>query len=116
VTHWWDEPGFLWHRSHGQHVKNVNPLIEAAVIQLAQGILKRGVKKMHATLLLPESEHPGPVRVADVEKVFQKYNLWTGARKVKIKPKQRCHYEADCTNLIWHTDLHHFHHGEWVIA
>jgi IS30 family transposase len=25
-------------------------------------------------------------------------------------------YEADYTNLIWHTDLHQFHQGEWVIA
>jgi IS30 family transposase len=39
-----------------------------------------------------------------------------GARKVKVKPKQRCRYEADYTNLIQHTDLHHFHYGEWVMA
>jgi hypothetical protein len=116
VTQYPDEHGFSWHRSHGRHVKNVNPLIEAAMIQLAQGILKRGVKKSHATLLLPEYEHLGPVSIADVEKVFQQYNLWTGGRKVKIKPKQRCRYEADYTNLIWHADLHHFHQGEWAIA
>jgi hypothetical protein len=97
-------------------VKNDNPLIEAAIIQFAKGILKRGVRKMHTTLLLPEYEHLGPVSVADVEKAFQQHNLWTGARKVKIKSKQRCRYEADYTNLSWHTDLHHFHHCEWVVA
>jgi hypothetical protein len=62
---------------HGRHVKNVNPLIGAGIIQLAQGILKRGVKKMHATVLLPEDEHLGPVSAADVEKVLHQYNLWT---------------------------------------
>jgi hypothetical protein len=116
VIQYWDEYGFSWHRSHGRHVKSVNPLIEAAVIQLAQGILKRGVKQMHSTLLLPKYEHLAPVSVADVEKVFQQYNLWTGAGKVKIKQKHQCRYEADSTNLIWHTDLHQFHHDEWVIA
>jgi IS30 family transposase len=35
---------------------------------------------------------------------------------VKIKPKQRRCYGADHTNLIWHTNLHHFHLGESVIA
>jgi hypothetical protein len=59
MTRYWDEHGFSWHHSHGRDVKNVNPLIEAAIIQLAQGILKRGVKKMQATLLLPEYEHLG---------------------------------------------------------
>jgi hypothetical protein len=116
ATQYWDEYGFSRHRSHGRHVKNVSPLIETAIIQLAQGIIKRRVKKMHTMLLLPECEHLGPVGVVDAEKVFQQYNLWTGARKVKIKPKQRCRYEADYTNLIWHTDPNHFHHGEWVIA
>jgi hypothetical protein len=71
VTQDWDEHGFSWHRSHGRHVKNAKPLIKGAIIQLAQGILKRGVKKMHATLLLPEYEYQRPVSVADVEKVFQ---------------------------------------------
>jgi hypothetical protein len=57
-------------------VKSVNPFIEAAIIQLTQGILKRGVKKMHATLLLPEYEHLGPyhpqqkVRTSALQKEF----------------------------------------------
>jgi hypothetical protein len=71
VTHYWDEDGFSWHSSHSRHVKNVNPHIEAAIIQLAQCLPKRGVKKMYPTLLLPEYEHLGPVSVADVEMVFQ---------------------------------------------
>jgi hypothetical protein len=35
---------------------------------------------------------------------------------VKSKPTERYRCEAEHTNLIWHTDLHRFHHGEWVIA
>jgi CYTH domain-containing protein len=28
----------------------------------------------------------------------------------------RCRYEVDYTNLIWHIDMHHFHHDGWIIA
>jgi hypothetical protein len=59
-------------------------------------------------LLLPEYDFLGPVNVTDVEKTVQGYNFWAGEWKPKLKPPQRCRYEADDVNLIWHTDLHYF--------
>jgi hypothetical protein len=71
---------------------------------------------MHATLLLPEYNFLGPRSVIDVENHFQRYDLWTGERKPKLKPPQRCRYEADYVNLIWHMDLYPFHRGDWIIG
>jgi hypothetical protein len=78
--------------------------------------LKQEVKKMYATLLLPEYDHPGPISTTDAEKVFQQHHLWPGERKPKVKLPNRYRYEADYTNLIYHTYLHLFHHGGWIIA
>jgi hypothetical protein len=71
---------------------------------------------MHATMLLPEYDHLGTISTTDVEKVFQQCNLWAGERKPKVKLPNWCQYEANCTNLIWHTDLQYFHHDGWTIA
>jgi hypothetical protein len=78
--------------------------------------VKRGVKKMPATLLFPEYDHPGPVRAADLEKGFNKCSLWTGKRKPKIKLPIHGRGEDDYKNRIWHTDLRDFHNGGWIIA
>jgi hypothetical protein len=116
VTDHWDDHHIHWHRSYSHSEKIVPLVVENATLQLSHGCLKRGVKKMHATLLLPEYDAIGPVSVTDVQKNFERHNLWTGERKPKVKVPQRCPYEGDYVNLIEHTDLHHFHHGDWIIA
>jgi hypothetical protein len=116
VTDYWDDHYIQWHRSHSHSEKVVPPVVEDAILRLSHGLLKRGIQKMHATLLLPEYDTIGPVSVTDVQKIFEQHNLWTGERKPKVKVPQRCRYEGDYVNLIWHTDHHHFHHGYWIIA
>jgi hypothetical protein len=71
---------------------------------------------MHATLLLQEYGHLGSVNATDIEKIFQKYHFWTGKRTRIVKSPNRRRYEADYNNLIWHSNLHLFHHGDWCIA
>jgi hypothetical protein len=91
-------------------------VVQETIIQLARGPMKRGVKKMYATLLFPEYDNLGAINATDVAKVFQEYNLWAGKRKSKVKLLNRCRDIAGYTNLIWHTDPHHFNHGGWIIA
>jgi hypothetical protein len=113
VTDYWDDHHIQWHRSHSHNEKVVPPVVGDAILRLSHGLLKRGVKKMHATLLLHEYDTVGPVSVTDIQTIFKRHNLWTGERKPKVKVPQRCRYEGDYLNLIWHIDLHH---GDWIIG
>jgi hypothetical protein len=78
--------------------------------------MKREVRKTHATVLPPEYYHLDPVNATKIEKIFQKYHLWTGKRTPTVKLPNRCRHEANYNSLIWHSNLHHFHHGDWIIA
>jgi hypothetical protein len=71
---------------------------------------------MHAIMLLPEYDHFGPVSATNIEKVFQKYYLWAPKKGPTVQLPNRCRYEANYNNLIWHSDLHHFHRGDWITA
>jgi hypothetical protein len=58
----------------------------------------------------------GPSARRTSRKFFWQYNLWAGERKPKVKLPNRCRYESNYINLIWHTDLQYFHHDGWTIA
>jgi hypothetical protein len=54
VTRYWTDYGFQWYCPYDAPEKNVSPAVQEAIIRLAHGLLKRGMKNMYATLLLPE--------------------------------------------------------------
>jgi hypothetical protein len=113
---YWADQGFEWYRPYAPLKNLIAPVTQEMIMQLACYLMNPGVKKMHATLLLPESDYLNPVSIMDIEKSFAKCNLWTGKRKPKVKFPIRCRYEADYNTMIWHADLHYFHHGGWIIA
>jgi hypothetical protein len=113
---YWADQGFQWHPPHALLEKSVGPIVQETTLQLAHSLTNRGMKKVHAAMLLPECDYLGLVSAPDVEKAFCKCNLGTGQRRPKVLFPVRCHWEAYHTNMIWHTDLHHFHHGGWIIA
>jgi hypothetical protein len=53
---------------------------------------------MHAAALHLEYKHLAARNVADVEKVFQYYNLWIGERESKMKSIKPFQYEANSAN------------------
>jgi hypothetical protein len=108
----WAGQRFQWHRSHAPPQNAVAPAVEDTILRLARGVMKSRVKKMHKTLRLPECDHLGPVNATDIEKIFQKYHLWTGKRTQTVKSPNRCRYEDDYNNIIWHSDLRHFYYGD----
>jgi transposase InsO family protein len=85
-------------------------------LRLSSTLLKPGLRKTHEILLLDEYEYLGPVTLPDVKKVFEKHDLWNRKKKPKKIVRPRCRYEADYVNMIWHTDLHHFHGKHLIIT
>ncbi|KAH0791079.1 Integrase core domain containing protein [Histomonas meleagridis] len=50
-----------------------------------------------------------------VYKTLKSNSLMKYTKPNQVPQKQRCRYEADNPDLIWHTDLHHFD-GQYLIA
>jgi transposase InsO family protein len=116
VTQFWNFYHIPWRRNTGRPKKPIKPEIEITILELSHEPLQRGIKKMHATLLLPRYDYLGPVSRHDVEKVYEKYNLYTGKTGPKKTKHVRCRYEADYANMVWHVDLHFFQRDHKVIA
>jgi hypothetical protein len=116
VKNYWTQLGIDWQRTSGRKKKEIDPEVEATILQIWNQPYKPGVRKMHSILLLPEYDFLGPVSLRDVLKVFKKNSLWRGKLKKQKKELYRCEYEADYVNMIWHTDLHLFKKTQQVIT
>jgi hypothetical protein len=57
VRDYWEQHGIAWHGPRGRLWATVPPEVETVIMELASDTLKRGVKKMHATLQLPQYDH-----------------------------------------------------------
>jgi hypothetical protein len=57
VREYWEQHGIAWHRPPGRICTTVAPEFETIILEPARHILKRGVKKMHDTLHLPQYNH-----------------------------------------------------------
>jgi hypothetical protein len=62
VKHDGNEKGLQWHQSQGSQEKPIQPEVEKVILELSALPLKRGVKKIHATLLLPKYDSLGTVK------------------------------------------------------
>jgi hypothetical protein len=116
ITTYWDTYSMDWHRPFGKKSIPINPLIEKNVLELSNQPLHRGLHKMHETIIQKKYADIHKVSQMDVKKVFTKHKLYTGNRKPQPKKPKRCRYQADYANMIWHTDLHLFHHKKNVIV
>jgi hypothetical protein len=67
----WQVYGIDSHRPKLGHPRPIDLLVEATVLRQPRGLLKRGVKKRHGTLLLPRYDHPGPISATDIKKFYQ---------------------------------------------
>jgi hypothetical protein len=57
VREYWERHGIAWQRPSGRIWTTVAPEFETIILEPAGHILKRGVKKMHDTLHLPQYDH-----------------------------------------------------------
>jgi hypothetical protein len=70
VREYWEQHGIAWHRPSGRILTTVAPEVETVSMELAGHVLKRGVKKRHPTLQLPQYDYLPPISHPDVRKVF----------------------------------------------
>jgi hypothetical protein len=57
VRQYWEQHGIAWHWPPGRICTTAAPDVETVILEFAGQILKRGVKKIHATLQLPQYDH-----------------------------------------------------------
>jgi hypothetical protein len=86
-----------------------------------QALFPMGVTRMTAYLRREEFTRRFGRRITSsmVVYLFVKYELWRydRPRAPGLHPVIRCRYEAVQVNLIWHTDLHHYHpSGRLIVA
>jgi hypothetical protein len=63
---YWADQGFQWHRPHVSLEKPVVLVVQETIMRLARGLMKRGMKRMHAILLLPQYDYLRLVSATDV--------------------------------------------------